>query len=593
MAEESMMSTAESGMEPPPGAPAGAPAEMITKKLANYWCLIGSIPMILFLLVAIPTIFYVKKFSEYVNAEYCDTKSCKDLADTILKMGDAKDACKSFSAHVCKAKANYAFETLKKMAKDIEAIQVAAEPGLGTASVAKQFVAACLQSPGITEDPDTGLPDFGKKFDDQGLTDPALLSGLMSVHGVDGLVRAVAITGNTSGNQEVKTILELSAPIEELFAYEILSMGGKTLKDAATQLVPDINDKLVNLERFVRNYSQYMISTTMTAAQNMVKLTTVGELKNTFGTQTWNWQQYFKPFEDLHLDYLEDDSMVRMAHPNYLLGLDGYLETWVRTDANIYVILDVYLQVMANINLKGHLSLKNYADSGKPAACVMLAARLFPAAMDHMIYYQRLKQFGAAKGINPGGGNDLAMKKFLRSQVQGMLDSFTFSYSLSQSVTEENRVHVYRKVSRLMVSPGFLNDSEGKLTDTAIKELALNVPPGDDLALTDALEMSRQTFPALYWKKDSSYHMFRNQFSPLYASYTPSLNHLYVPMGVFTKPVFRNSQKNRIFTAAAGYLVMSGFMKALTMSGHSVVHDVKHRAVVPKEHHSKPTVGPT
>ncbi|XP_050028169.2 uncharacterized protein [Dermacentor andersoni] len=41
-------------------------------------------------------------------------------------------------------------------------------------------------------------------------------------------------------------------------------------------------------------------------------------------------------------------------------------------------------------------------------------------------------------------------------------------------------------------------------------------------------------------------------------------------MGVFTKPVFRNSQKNRIFTAAAGYLVMSGFMKALTMSGAMV-----------------------
>ncbi|XP_075551313.1 membrane metallo-endopeptidase-like 1 isoform X2 [Dermacentor variabilis] len=392
----------------------------------------------------------------------------------------------------------------------------------------------------------------------------------MSVHGVDGLVRAVAITGNTSGNQEVKTMLELSAPIEELFAYEILSMGGKTLKEAAFQLVPDEDHKMNNFEKFVQNYSLYTISNTMTATQNMPTLVTLYDLKNTLGTQTWNWKQYFHPFEALNLDYLQDDSTVKLAHPKYLLGLDEYLETWVRADQNFYVILDVYLQVMANINLKGHLALKDYAESGKPAACVMLGARLFPAAMDHLIYYQRLKQFGAPNGINPGGANDIATMKFLRSQVQGMLDSFTFSYSLSQSVTEENRVRVYRRVSRLMVSPGFLNETDGKLTDTAIKELALNVPAGDDFTMVDALDMSRQTFPALYWKTNSSYHMFRNQYSPLYATYTPSLNHLYVPMGVFTKPVFRNSQKNRIFTAAAGYLVMSGFMKALTMSGAMV-----------------------
>ncbi|KAL1469513.1 hypothetical protein MTO96_041029, partial [Rhipicephalus appendiculatus] len=64
------------------GGAGAAQAEMITKKLANYWCLIGSIPLVLFLLVALPTIFYVKKFSEYVNADYCDTKSCKELYET-------------------------------------------------------------------------------------------------------------------------------------------------------------------------------------------------------------------------------------------------------------------------------------------------------------------------------------------------------------------------------------------------------------------------------------------------------------------------------------------------------------------------------
>ncbi|XP_049272476.1 uncharacterized protein LOC125758852 [Rhipicephalus sanguineus] len=127
MAEESAMSSAESGVSgmssvggadpaaPVPGGAGAAQAEMITKKLANYWCIIGSIPLVMFLLVALPTIFYVKKFSEYVNADYCDTKSCKELADLIQKMGDTSDACKGFSAHVCKAKTDYFAKTAEKI----------------------------------------------------------------------------------------------------------------------------------------------------------------------------------------------------------------------------------------------------------------------------------------------------------------------------------------------------------------------------------------------------------------------------------------------------------------------------------------------
>lgn len=42
---------------------------MITKKLANYWILIGSIPLVLFLLVAIPTVLYVKGVSGKLTDE--------------------------------------------------------------------------------------------------------------------------------------------------------------------------------------------------------------------------------------------------------------------------------------------------------------------------------------------------------------------------------------------------------------------------------------------------------------------------------------------------------------------------------------------
>lgn len=545
---------------------------MITKKLANYWCLIGSIPLILFLLVAIPTIFYVKKFSEYVNAEYCDTKSCKDLADIIGKMGDQKDACKSFSAHVCKPKQDYAFDALSKMAKEVEVLESKPDnPGLATSTFAKQFTTACQGKFEPVEDIDTGIPDI-KGLDYDGFLDPAKLSGQMSVYGIDGLVRAVAVRGNTSGNQEVKTILELSAPIEDMFVYQLLSMLGMKLKEVVLQYNSDDDGKLGNFEKFVQNYSMYTISNTLTTHHNMGKLMTIGQIKDLPKIGRWNWQEYFSAFDSLNLDYLQDDSMVRLAHPKYLLGLDAFLESWHQADPNFGVILNVMLQTIAHLQSASFLTIKK--EPPKPvrtALCVMLAARLFPASMDHLLYYQRRKQFGAANGINPGGTKDPEMMKFLRSEVQGMLDSLTFSYSLSQSVTEENRVHFFRRVSNMMVAPGFLNDSTGAITDAALKELAENVPSGDEIDLYGATQQARQKFPGLYWKQNSSYLMFRNQFSPLYATYTPSLNHLYVPMGVFTKPIFRNSQKNRIFAATSGYLVMSGVMKALTLSGSMVV----------------------
>ncbi|KAL1445754.1 hypothetical protein MTO96_029011, partial [Rhipicephalus appendiculatus] len=171
-------------------------------------------------------------------------------------------------------------------------------------------------------------------------------------------------------------------------------------------------------------------------------------------------------------------------------------------------------------------------------------------------------------GINPGGTNITTMMNFLAQEVRGMLDSMAFSFSLSQSVTEENRVHFYRRLKHMKVSPGFLNDTEG-ITDAALTQWASTIVGGSDDSV-DPYQVaitSRLNYAGLYWKaQNRTFLKFRNHYSALYATYTPTEDHLFVPMGVFTPPIFRNSQKNRIFAATSGYLVMVGVMKALTMT---------------------------
>ncbi|XP_064471901.1 uncharacterized protein LOC135386103 [Ornithodoros turicata] len=108
MGDESAMSgvSGMSGMEPGPGgAPgAGAPtAEGIVKKMSTYWFLIGAVPLVLFLLVAIPNVLIVHHASSYVNAFYCNTPACAQMAGYIEKAEKGAKPCDDFFAHVCDA----------------------------------------------------------------------------------------------------------------------------------------------------------------------------------------------------------------------------------------------------------------------------------------------------------------------------------------------------------------------------------------------------------------------------------------------------------------------------------------------------------
>ncbi|XP_065299440.1 uncharacterized protein [Dermacentor albipictus] len=582
MAEESAMSTAESGVPPPPGAAGTAiQAEVITKKLANYWCLIGSIPLILFLLVAVPTILYVKKFSEYVNAEYCGTKSCKDLADVILKMGSTHDACTSFSKHVCKAKADYALETLNKIHSDIDKFTPKdGDPGLATFARAKAFLLACPEaSKDFPQDNDgrpvAPIPEFPEGLDYEGRYNAAELAANATFFGVDTLVRGLVCAVNyTDGTPDTpdggNPLIELSAPTQDFYHRMLLNMAGKTYMDVAKFLQhPDDEDILPKIDPFRKKLDAFILSKTRTAKQNMPIVIDVGDLDRLIGP-TWSWSQYLLQLKLV----VKEKNLIRLMHPEYLLGLGPFIEEETTKDPFTRALVNVVQQIDAYLAIFGHLAIPDFPAAKKKAACVMLTERTFPGAIGHGLLYQRATQFGAPNGINPGGSSIPAMSGFLDSEVRQMLDSMTFSYALSTSATEENRVGFYRQVQKMNVAPGFFNTSDG-LYDDAMKSYAGKVPEYlDDVDTYDFVSKARQDFMFLYWKilgKNNPTKNFRNPFDPLYATYLPSENFLYVPMGVFTKPVFRNSQRNRIFAATSGYLVMTGVMRALTMTGSMVV----------------------
>lgn len=555
---------------------------MITKKLANYWCIIGSIPMILFLLVALPTILYVKKFSEYVNAEYCGTKSCKDLADVIAKMGSTEDACTSFSKHVCKAKADYALDTLNKIHSDIAKFTPKEDdPGLKTFARAKAFLLACPEAPaefpqGSDGKPIPPLPSYPEGLDYEGKQSAADLAANASLYGIDSLMRNVLCVVNyTDGTPDSDVsgdnLIELSAPIQDLYPRMLLNMAGKTYKDVALFLQPpeDNEDIVAKIDPFRKKLDAFILSKTRTAKQNMPIVLHMDDLTGTFSPH-WNWNDYFILLQRI----IRKKMMVRLLHPEYILGLGTFLEEETAKEPYTPVLVNLMQQIDAYLAVFGHLAIGGFPAAKKKAACVMLTERMFPGALDHGLFYQRAAQFGAPNGINPGGTSVPAMSTFLDSEVRRMLDSMTFSYALSISSTEENRVAFYRQVKDMIVAPGFFNDTKG-LFDTTMTALALNVTQNlDDVDPFEWATTARYGFFIQYWvfsSKGLPNSHFRNPFDALYATYLPTENFLYVPMGVFTAPVYRNSQKNRIFAATSAYLVMTGVMRALTLAGSMVV----------------------
>ncbi|KAL3216721.1 hypothetical protein MRX96_051143 [Rhipicephalus microplus] len=97
---------------------------------------------------------------------------------------------------------------------------------------------------------------LGGALDYDGVLDTALLNGGLAIRGIDGLVRAVHVIGNTSGNQGSGSMLELGAPIEDMYPHMVLDMGKLDLKSAILLMRVDDDAKMQKLQDFITSFNQ-------------------------------------------------------------------------------------------------------------------------------------------------------------------------------------------------------------------------------------------------------------------------------------------------------------------------------------------------
>lgn len=585
MTEESMLSTAESGYGPTygydQGQGAGAvQAEMITKKLANYWCLIGSIPLVLFLLVAIPTIFFVKRFSDYVNAYYCDTKSCKEIADAILASGSISDSCGNFSKAACSSKKpNYIVQLWTKMEKELKdgGALPSGESGppenLLLSFKYKALAELCkvyAPQPEVAYAVDL-LKLIGKKLgigenvDATNQLNIWELSGTMAALGLDGMVRAVAILDN-----DTHKALELSAPIKDMYPTMLMDILGKSYKDLMAGI--DLEDPFLpnSPEDFAKQFADFLLDKTSKAEDNIPIVMTMDELiakDQENPNAPWKWDGFFNSFKAVAKS-VSNDYKIRLSHPTYLLGLYGF--------SNITVLLpgagNVVLQLNALIHLLGPLAFLPKDRKDNPHLCYPWADRVLPGASAAAFFLHRIGHFGAINGIQPNMRNATAMVDLLNLEVQGVLDSMALSFSLSVSAPEPARAGFYQLTKKMSKTPGaFYNNGTKDVDHEMLKRIIMFDVPDEGDPITFAAD-AKLHLMSKYWDYTPELLKFREPFgsTQIYASYSPTEQHLFVPMGVFTKPFFRNTKHNRAFTALSGYAVIAGLMHALTAYGASV-----------------------
>lgn len=578
-----MMSTAESGVsgydQGGAGAGAGAQAEMITKKLANYWCLIGSIPLVLFLLVAIPTIFFVKKFSDYVNAHYCDTKSCKDIADMIQAAGSPSDACSSLAKAACKTKQkDYITQLWQNLQKEITGSKLLAQETppevLALCNHYRTVAQQCIANAPTDGDFSTQLLDaygeaieIGKTFDISGGRNLAYYSGKMSAYGIDGLVRAVAILGKNNEKS-----LELSAPFKDMYPSMLMEIFNQKSYKGILQGIDDDTYTPQITDTFAEKFAAFALDKTSKLKDHIPVVMTKENLlakdaaaPSPNGKPGWSWTEYFEAMESTPVKATFDPSTkIRLSHPTYLLGLREFADS----TETLVGGGPVWLQVQALLHMAGPMVFGKAQVGKYPYLCYHWADRFMPGASSAVFFMQRNAQFGAGSGINPGGTNASSMATLLRKEVQDILDSTAFSLSLAVSAPEETRAAYYTLTKKTSVIAGaFYDNSSKELKDDVLKKFEPG-PLEEDATVQFWID-ARNKWAEKYWAYEPDVLKFREPMgsSQVYASYSPTEQHLFVPMGAFTKPFFRNTKNNRAFAAIGGYAVIAGLMHALTSYG--------------------------
>lgn len=601
MGEESYMSGASgmSGMDAPAaaGATGGAMApEMITKKLANYWILIGCIPLLLFLLVAVPTVLYVKSVSDYVNAYYCNTDSCKAEGSRILSLqSGGPKPCDDFYDHVCPS----SMQGLERLSLKYLASKMKSSLVKGKRAVTDNFMLLHQVCVGTT-DPSAALaqirldPLFFNGWPNWAIADPdpATAAGRATkYYAIDSFVTAKVVWSAVypAGSTKASTMdatLELSMPRNtyvEFLKNNVNSKGKnvvtgfdvfwKAVLQAAASPLSDEQSNLIfgRLVNFQSMFAEYAY--TKAASPRHPVLTTVDKMKK-LSNKFWLWDKYFAVFGAT----LTANKVIRVMDPSYILGLAAFFKNLIdrrqMTDSalTVQVGMDIYLGVFGPTGFPNPKDWKLYE---RVEGCLIHVDQLMPHAIALGLGDVYQKQFAAITLRKPDGKGSMPLHVFGIEKVRAVAEEMDMSHSLSMSSTEASRVRFYEQVKDLTVMAFYANDTD-KPTDKVAQALYGGVTVTEDSTAFSTYQPIVHQRMNKYWSclakvdpANAGFLMFRDgapglMFKVMYFS---ELNTLYVPLSVLVPKMYKDSGWNKLSSAKYGYYITKGLMQMFTPKG--------------------------
>lgn len=620
------MSTGDAGGGPPGAAGGAASAEGIMKKLTNYWFIVGSIPLVMFLLVCLPTVFYVKSISDYKNAFYCRSKACDALAAATKAVRDAKP-CDDFFTSVCKASPQFDIKNVHKkdaklLANALTMLGDSPPPGAAaTGLYGKCGVGSELITPDSYAWEMTSAVFGGKTFKelfDGADADPAQISESIKTiftaaqqHGIDCLfhlewmrgatVRAFSESdpkptiGEELPNKMKTADIAVSVPdmgIMEPTHYivdmigkkheEVLTLAWDQLKNQADDLD---EDKVAAFVVVAKSASQKMYSLIeyskdldYTVAPRMVlhagEFAVPVDVPDTFEIQA------MFPFAEAVLSVFPAFSQ----HQRFLVRSPNYVDLLSRAvnlvpagdptkayvtipEFYVFVILDTLLRAAGPFTIP-----KTTNEEVWILWCSRYVDWLLPSALAHtsekylMTTYWPFGLKNPKDPKNPFSPFTLGIK-----YMSSLLEAFIHSYALSAASSEKSRANLYTKMLQLDYFAFYPNASD-KANDSRIAELVSKAPIGDDFSIKPFWDNRKLIFDR-YWAdatadlKDRYIERFPMMFSDDVGSYDYGTNLMFVPFGMFRPSFYRDSTAYMGNYATFGYYGSKNILKMLNNAG--------------------------
>lgn len=601
------MSTGDAGGPPLGGAGAGG-AEGVMKKLSNYWFIVGSIPMVLFLIVCLPTVFYVHSISSYVNAFYCRSKACDNLADT-TKAARNGNPCDTYIKSVCAASTKHKLKFVYAKDQDIlgKALKLQGDdpnPKFAVVAASKTCGGGAEDIPGTTGPAVTYL--FGASPPAGGLQS-YLLNGDNYANifvkaqkiGIDSIFHLELVHSDVKMNfndNERPTIgeklppqhnyydLAVSAPDMGIMdpQHYIVGVSGKKYEDmvagtvkAYINGVPEdttIDDEGASaVAKLTSKYYQLIDvakDKDYTAAPTVVEVSKFGEDSNS----SINFRSLLtKMYPGLQRVIVRSPTHVRYLSLNVKPGPPTSDDPFKEDAFKLFVGVDALGKLIGYANAAVDLDTKHtwclrYYDWMKPL--------LYTASVDDYL--------GKGKYWPIGLYNAKDIKKPFKSMVLGdsyfkeLMDSFLHSYSLSEASSEKSRAGLYLKMlqmDKVVFYPNSSNDIDTTYVDF------LNSVPFADGDTPDALMRNRAKFFESYWTLtpkpiERKYLLARHpmMFGDDEGSYDYGSNAIYVSFGMFRPSFYRDSPVYEGNYAVFGYWGSMNILKMLDNVGsHSKV----------------------